>query len=183
MVVCCSRLHLALVVVVVVGRSWQATNVPQPAGLLYRPLFERSKLPPTRCPRAPTDAFRTPAAEAGTFQTPLLGAPTPTDAFRTLAAEAGTTMSGNRPVNSAKNVDFHVHFGIFYMPQIYDMGPTALLPFRRKACLRVFPLLKIRRLRPGLNPRTWVPEASTPLPGSCFPSSSSITYPSKHVWS
>jgi len=22
----------------------------------------------------------------------------------------------------------------FYMPQIYDMGPTALLPLRRKAC-------------------------------------------------
>jgi hypothetical protein len=63
-------------------------------------------------------------------------------------------------MNSAKNVDFHVHLGIFYMPQICDMGPTALLPFRRKACLRIFPLLKIRRLRPGLNPRTWVPEAS-----------------------
>ena len=26
------------------------------------------------------------------------------------------------------------HFGVFYMPQIYDMGPTALLPLRRKAC-------------------------------------------------
>jgi hypothetical protein len=24
--------------------------------------------------------------------------------------------------------------GIFYMPQIYDMGPTALLPLRRKVC-------------------------------------------------
>jgi len=24
--------------------------------------------------------------------------------------------------------------GIFYVPQIYDMGPTALLPLRRKAC-------------------------------------------------
>jgi hypothetical protein len=52
--------------------------------------------------------------------------------------------------------------GIFYMPQICDMGPTALLPFRR----RIFPPLKIRRLRSGLNPRTWVPEASmlTPRP-------------------
>ena len=47
------------------------------------------------------------------------------------------------------------HLGIFYMPQIYDMGPTALLPLRRKACL------KIRRLRPGLNPRTLVLKAST----------------------
>jgi hypothetical protein len=26
------------------------------------------------------------------------------------------------------------NLGIFYMPQIYDMGPTALLPLRRKAC-------------------------------------------------
>ena len=26
----------------------------------------------------------------------------------------------------------------FYMPQIYDMGPTALLPLRRKACCGFF---------------------------------------------
>jgi hypothetical protein len=30
--------------------------------------------------------------------------------------------------------------------------------------LRIFPPLKIRRLRPGLNPRTWIPEASTLTP-------------------
>ena len=30
------------------------------------------------------------------------------------------------------------HLGIFYMPQIYDMGPTALLPLRRKACRGFF---------------------------------------------
>jgi hypothetical protein len=41
--------------------------------------------------------------------------------------------------------------GFFYRPQICDMGPTALLPFRRKA--EDF-------LRPGFNPRSWVPEAS-----------------------
>ena len=58
------------------------------------------------------------------------------------------------------------HLGIFYMPQIYDMGPTALLPLRRKACWGFFSPLKIRRLRPGLNPRTWVLKASTvPIPG------------------
>ena len=54
-----------------------------------------------------------------------------------------------------------LHLGIFYMPQIYDMGPTALLPLRRKACWGFFRPLKIRRLRPGLNPRTWVLKAST----------------------
>jgi hypothetical protein len=32
------------------------------------------------------------------------------------------------------------HLGIFYMPQIYDMGPTALLPLRRKACWGFFNL-------------------------------------------
>jgi hypothetical protein len=30
--------------------------------------------------------------------------------------------------------DFHVIPGIFYMPQICDMGQTALLPLQRKAC-------------------------------------------------
>ena len=30
------------------------------------------------------------------------------------------------------------HLGIFYMPQIYDMGPTALLPLRRKVCWGFF---------------------------------------------
>jgi hypothetical protein len=44
------------------------------------------------------------------------------------------------------------------MPQIYDMGATGLLAFRKKAPL------KIRRLRSDLNPRTWVPEASTLTP-------------------
>jgi hypothetical protein len=34
------------------------------------------------------------------------------------------------------------------------MGP-------KEGVLRIFFALKIRRLRPGLNPRTWVPEAST----------------------
>jgi len=31
----------------------------------------------------------------------------------------------------------------------------------KKGVLRIFFALKIRRLRPGLNPRTWVPKAST----------------------
>jgi len=30
------------------------------------------------------------------------------------------------------------HLGIFYMPQIYDMGPMALLTLRRKACWGFF---------------------------------------------
>ena len=36
--------------------------------------------------------------------------------------------------NFAYMVSLFTPVGIFYMPQIYDMGPTALLPLRRKAC-------------------------------------------------
>jgi hypothetical protein len=42
----------------------------------------------------------------------------------------------------------------------HDMGQTALLPLRRKACWEFF-RPKNRRFRPGLNPQTWVPKAST----------------------
>ena len=66
------------------------------------------------------------------------------------------------PVISTESCDFHAYtFGFFYMPQICDMGETALLLFRRKAVLRIFSLWKIRRLRPGLNRRTWVTMAGT----------------------
>ena len=41
------------------------------------------------------------------------------------------------------------------------MGQTALLRFRRKAPWGFFSPWKIQRLRPGLNPQTWVPKATT----------------------
>ena len=66
----------------------------------------------------------------------------------------------NVPTNFGLESDFHVILGIFYMPQICDMGQTALLSLWRKACWGIL-ALKIRRLRPGANPRTWVPKAST----------------------
>jgi hypothetical protein len=38
------------------------------------------------------------------------------------------------------------------------MGPIILLPFRKgRRAEDFYRPLKIRRLRPGLNPRTWVP--------------------------
>ena len=46
------------------------------------------------------------------------------------------------------------------MPQIYDMGPTAVLPLQGRRAEDFF-ALKIRQLRLGLNPRTWVLKAST----------------------
>jgi hypothetical protein len=35
--------------------------------------------------------------------------------------------------NFAESGNFHVTFGFFYVPYSYDMGPTALLPLRKKA--------------------------------------------------
>ena len=38
------------------------------------------------------------------------------------------------PVIWTESYDFHAYtFGVFYMPQICDMGQTALVPFRRRA--------------------------------------------------
>jgi len=54
-----------------------------------------------------------------------------------------------------------LHLGIFYMPQICNMGPTALLPLQRKACWGFLRPEKSWRLRPGLNLRTWVLKGST----------------------
>ena len=53
------------------------------------------------------------------------------------------------------------HLEIFYMPQIYHMGPMASLPLRRKACWGFFRPEKSWRLWPGLNPRTRVLKGST----------------------
>jgi hypothetical protein len=46
------------------------------------------------------------------------------------------------------------------MPQIYDMGHTVLLLFRRQACWGFFCPEKSWRLRTGFNPRTWVLKGS-----------------------
>jgi hypothetical protein len=43
-------------------------------------------------------------------------------------------------------------------------GTHGFTSLPKEGVLRIFPSLKIRRLRPGLNPRTWVPEASTLTP-------------------
>ena len=43
------------------------------------------------------------------------------------------------------------HLGIFYMPQIYDMGPDGFTSPPKEGVLRNFSPLEIRRLRPCLN--------------------------------
>jgi hypothetical protein len=51
--------------------------------------------------------------------------------------------------------------GFFYMPYIYDMGPTALPPLQRKTCLRIFNVHK----NPSSPPsgRDWIRDPSPEL--------------------
>jgi hypothetical protein len=74
---------------------------------------------------------------------------------RPLAAKGGTVWARIMADNFAY-MSTSFHLGIFHMPQIYDIGPTALLALRRKACWGFFRPEKSWRLRPGLNPRTWL---------------------------
>jgi len=108
-------------------------------GLLYSPysprVFRRSHLRRQMNPRPPTT--------------------------REILVAKGGTMWARINWKFCLRLDFHVNSGIFYMPQIYDMGPTALLPFRRKACWGIFRPEK--SWWPGLNPRTWVLKGSTLL--------------------
>jgi hypothetical protein len=45
--------------------------------------------------------------------------------------------------------------------RVTNMGQNILLPLPKEGMLWIFPAGKIRRLRSGANPRSWVPEAST----------------------
>ena len=63
------------------------------------------------------------------------------------------------PVNFACDSDFHVNPGFFDMPRKSATWETALLPPQGRHAVDFF-ARKIRGLRPGSNPRSWVPEAS-----------------------
>jgi hypothetical protein len=65
------------------------------------------------------------------------------------------------PLNFAYEVALSCSVGFFYAVKSYDMGPTALLPFRRKSCFGFLLPLKIHRPWPGLNPRILGPMAIT----------------------
>jgi hypothetical protein len=41
-----------------------------------------------------------------------------------LVAKGGTLLGEKLPGNLAESIEFHATLGIFYMPQIYDMGQT-----------------------------------------------------------
>jgi hypothetical protein len=54
--------------------------------------------------------------------------------------------------NLAESSEFHATLGIFYMPQIYDLGHTALLPLRRIVALRISFALKYPTASAGSEP-------------------------------
>jgi hypothetical protein len=62
------------------------------------------------------------------------------------------------------NADFHGTFRVLIHAANLRHGTHGFTSLPKEGVLRIFPFLKIRRLRPGLNPRTWVPEANTQTP-------------------
>ena len=57
--------------------------------------------------------------------------------------------------------DFHGTFRDLLHAANLRHGTDCFTSPPKEGVLRIFSPLKIRRLRPGLNPRTWVPKAST----------------------
>ena len=57
------------------------------------------------------------------------------------------------------------HLGIFYMLQIYDMGPTALLPLRRRRCAEDFFALKNPTASAGFEPANLGTKGQHATPG------------------
>ena len=57
--------------------------------------------------------------------------------------------------------DFHGTFRDLLHAANLRHGTDGFTSPPKESMLRIFSPLKIRRLRPGLNPRTWVPKAST----------------------
>ena len=71
-------------------------------------------------------------------------------------ASKGGTMGEKWWPNGA----WDMHPGFFYVPQICNVGPIIYFPSEGRRAEEFYCSLKILRLRPGLNPQTWVSEAS-----------------------
>jgi hypothetical protein len=119
-----SRLILHSAVLCFHGRPWQTTDVPQPSWLIVPPALDVPALA-TRCIRAyrrvphssPRAYRRVPHSSGGSWNL--------------------WTENEDRQFSLKCRLPRYI-LGIFYMPHICDMGPTALLPFRRKACWGFF---------------------------------------------
>jgi hypothetical protein len=81
--------------------------------------------------------------------------PTASEATLVNPAVEGGTKGEKWPRIFAESGDFHVTFGFFYMPQSTTWDRRLYFPSEGRRAEDFF-ARKIRRLRPGLNPRTWV---------------------------
>jgi hypothetical protein len=92
------------------------------------------------------------------FPIQLQRRPTPPD-VRNLCYRNEKLWARNGRSNLARHSNSHVIAGFFYMPQSCYIGQTLYFSSQGMHAEDFFPL-KIRRLRPGLNTRSLVPEGS-----------------------
>ena len=79
----------------------------------------------------------------------------------TLVVKGGTTWARNGRWILPENADFHVKFRYLLHAVNLRHGTNGFTSFPKEGVMRIFSPWKIRQLRLGLNPRTWVPKAST----------------------
>jgi hypothetical protein len=72
----------------------------------------------------------------------------------------GETMGEKCPINLAYNCDFYGKCRVLLHAANLRHETDGFTSPPKESMLGIFSPRKIRRLRPGLNPRTWVPEAS-----------------------
>jgi hypothetical protein len=82
---------------------------------------------------------------------------------RHLAAKGGTLRGGEMFRQISSRIRLPRNFRDLLHAVDLRHGTDGFTSPPKEGVLRIFPPLKIRRLRPGLNPRTWVPKASTLL--------------------
>jgi len=80
---------------------------------------------------------------------------------RPLAAEGGTLRGREMFQQISSRIQLPRNSRDLLRAENLRHGPDGFTSSPKEGVLRIFSPLKIRRLRPGLNPRTWVPKAST----------------------
>jgi hypothetical protein len=108
------------------GRPWQATDVPQTSWLIVPPALDV----PTLATRYLRVYRRVPHSSGGSWN----------------------LRAGNENRQFSLNSDFHGTFRDLLHASNLRHGTHGFTSLPKEGVLRIFPTLKIRRLRPGLNP-------------------------------
>jgi hypothetical protein len=75
-----------------------------------------------------------------------------------------------------------LHFRVLLHAENLRHGTHGFTSLPKEGVLNIFPPLKIRRLRPDLNSRTWVPEASTLTPRPSKPLPTVLKKSFQYLW-